>query len=384
MTISRREFTYSAAALGLSGIAAAESESKSSAPVIGPATTVKLFGDGLDLAPNAYAELLHTLSQQEEVIKDTYLLGGAVEELEQHCARLLGKEMAVFMPSGTLANQLALRALTGPRRRVIVPGLSHVYNDTGDACQTLANLNLIPLAPDRATFTAEDVETVLTRTAGGRVTTEVGAILIESPIRRLSGEMFDWNEIGRITALARDRGIGTHLDGARLFIASAYTGITPAEFAAPFDTVFVSLWKYFNSGIGAILAGPRSQLENMFHTRRMFGGNLFEGWPAALVARHFMHDFVDRLTSAVHISEEFYKAIENLSGVNVVRIPNGTNVARISLSGIDIPKFRQRLAAKNILIRKPNTDGTITLSVNETWNLTSAQQLAGAFEQAMT
>lgn len=382
MTINRREFTYSAAALGLSGTAAAES--KLSAPVIGPATTVKLFGDGLGLAPNAYAELLHTLSQEEEVIKDTYLLGGAVEELEQHCAKLLGKEMAVFMPSGTLANQLALRALAGSRRRVIVPGLSHVYNDTGDACQTLANLNLIPLAPDRATFTAEDVEAVLARTAGGRVTTEVGAILVESPIRRLSGEMFDWNEIGRITALARERDIGTHLDGARLFIASAYTGITPAEFAAPFDTVFVSLWKYFNSGIGAILAGPKSQLENMFHTRRMFGGNLLEGWPAALVARHFMHDFVDRLTSAVHISEEFYKAIEKLSGVNVTRISNGTNVARISLSGIDIPEFRQRLAAKDILIGRPNAEGTITLTVNETWNRTSAQQLADAVEQAMT
>lgn len=382
MTINRREFTYSAAALGLSGTAAAES--KLSAPVIGPATTVKLFGDGLGLAPNAYVELLHTLSQEEEVIKDTYLLGGAVEELEQHCAKLLGKEMAVFMPSGTLANQLALRALAGSRRRVIVPGLSHVYNDTGDACQTLANLNLIPLAPDRATFTAEDVEAVLARTAGGRVTTEVGAILVESPIRRLSGEMFDWNEIGRITALARERDIGTHLDGARLFIASAYTGITPAEFAAPFDTVFVSLWKYFNSGIGAILAGPKSQLENMFHTRRMFGGNLLEGWPAALVARHFMHDFVDRLTSAVHISEEFYKAIEKLSGVNVTRISNGTNVARISLSGIDIPEFRQRLAAKDILIGRPNAEGTITLTVNETWNRTSAQQLAEAVEQAMT
>ena len=274
--------------------------------------------------------------------------------------------------------------MAGSQQRVIVPGLSRVYNDTGDACQTLANLNLIPLAPDRATFTAENVEAVLARTASGRVTTEVGAILVESPIRRLSGEMFDWNEIGRITTLARERGIGTHLDGARLFIASAYTGITPAEYAAPFDTVFVSLWKYFNSGIGAILAGPKSLLENMFQTRRMFGGNLLEGWPAALVAQHFMPDFVDRLKNAVQISDEFYSAMEQLPGVNVTRISNGTNVARLSLSGIDIPEFRQRLAAKDILIGRPNAEGTITLAVNETWNRTTAEQLADAVEQAMT
>ena len=100
-----------------------------------------------------------------------------------------------------------------------------------------------------------------------------------------------------------------HLDGARLFIASAYTGISPAEYAAQFDTVYVSLWKYFNCGIGAILAGPKSVLDGMFHVRRMFGGNLAVGWNAALVARHFMDGFEGRLKSAVQTSETFYAAM---------------------------------------------------------------------------
>ena len=100
--------------------------------------------------------------------------------------------------------------------------------------------------------------------------------------------MFDWDEAKRISAFARDKGIAMHLDGARLFIASAYTGISPAEYSAHFDTVYVSLWKYFNCGIGAILAGPKRVLDGMFHVRRMFGGNLAVGWNAALVARHFM------------------------------------------------------------------------------------------------
>ena len=100
-----------------------------------------------------------------------------------------------------------------------------------------------------------------------------------------------------------------HLDGARLFIASAYTGISPAEYAAQFDTVYVSLWKYFNCGIGAILAGPKTVLDGMFHVRRMFGGNLAVGWNAALVARHFMDGFEGRLKSAVQISETFYAAM---------------------------------------------------------------------------
>ncbi|MCC7034359.1 MAG: hypothetical protein IT179_16180, partial [Acidobacteria bacterium] len=224
---------------------------------------------------------------------------------------------------------------------------------------------------------------VLARTAGGRVATDVGAILIESPVRRLAGRMFDWDEAKRIAAFARERGIGTHLDGARLFIASAYTGISPAEYATPFDTVYVSLWKYFNCGIGAILAGPRRVLDGMFHARRMFGGNLWAGWPAALVARHYMHGFVDRLTSAVRVSEEFYTAIARHPMVSVERIPNGTNLARVTLKGVDVAAVSRALAGRGIRLPAATPAGVTMLGVNETWNRTTGGGLARAFEQAL-
>ena len=344
---------------------------------------VHLNGDGIGLSPRAFAALLHELTGKADVREDNYLLGGEIERFEQQWAGLLGKEMAVFMPSGTLANQLALRALAGTKRRVIVPEMSHVYNDTGDACQTLSGLTLVPLAPGAATFTRADMEAVLARTASGRVATEVGAILIESPIRRLSGQMFDWEEAKRITAFARERGIGTHLDGARLFIASAYTGISPAEYAAPFDTVYVSLWKYFNSGTGAILAGPKRLLEGMFHVRRMFGGNLAVGWPAALVARHYMDGFLDRLESAVRVSEDFYTAIARHPRIGVSRFPNGTNLARVTLKSADSRAVAQRLSERGIKMPAPSPDGVVTLGVNETWNRTTGADLARAFEQAL-
>jgi threonine aldolase len=261
--------------------------------------------------------------------------------------------------------------------------MSHVYNDTGDACQTLSSLTLIPLAPGAAGFTRADVEAVLARTASGRVAADVGAILIESPIRRLSGQMFDRDEATRITAFARERGIGTHLDGARLFIASAYTGISPAEYAAPFDTVYVSLWKCFNSGIGAILAGPKRVLDGMFHVRRMFGGNLAVGWPAALVARHYMDGFLDRMKSAVRISEDFYTAIARHPRVSVSRIPNGTNVTRLTLKGANVAAVRKKLLERDIQMPGGTPDGMVMLGVNETWNRTSGAELAAAFEQAL-
>jgi threonine aldolase len=345
--------------------------------------TVHLSGDGLALPPHAYTALLDQLTRSAGVDQDVYLLGGEIERFERRWATLLGKETAVFMPSGTLANQLALRALAGTRRRAIVPETSHVYNDTGDACQTLSGLTLIPLASGAATFTRAEVEAVLARTASGRVATEVGAILIESPVRRLSGQMFDWDEARRITAFARERGIGTHLDGARLFIASAYTGISPAEYAAPFDTVYISLWKYFNSGIGAILAGPKRVLDGMFHVRRMFGGNLAAGWPAALVAGHYMDGFVDRLKTAVRLSEDFYRSIARHPKVAIERIPNGTNLTRLTLKTVDVKQVVARLADRGVRMPTPAANGAVTLGVNESWNRTTAADLARAFEQAI-
>lgn len=344
---------------------------------------VHLSGDGVALSPRQFTALLHQLSLAREVHDDTYLLGGEIEAFEKHWASLLGKETAVYMPSGTLANHLALRALAGTKRRVIVPETSHIYNDTGDACQTLSALTLLPLGPNVATFTRADVEAVLTRTAGGRVATEVGAIAIESPIRRLSGQLFDWSEAQRITAFARERGIGSHLDGARLFIASAYTGITPAEYAAPFDTVYVSLWKYFNCGQGAILAGPRRVLDGMFHTRRMFGGNLAAGWPSAVVARHYMDGFVDRLRAAVRVSEDVYARLAGHPRLSIERIPQGTNVARLTIRGADPAIVARRLAGEGIRLPGASPAGVVTLGVNETWTRRSAADLADALTRAV-
>ena len=350
---------------------------------IEPDRVVHTSGDGIGITPREYAALLNRLCQSKDVEDDNYLLGGEVEAFEQHWAKLLGKETAVFMPSGTLANQLALRALAGSKRRVIVPEMSHIYNDTGDACQTLSGLTLMPLASGKATFTRSDVEAVLTRTAGGRVATDVGAIVIESPIRRLSGQMFDWDEAKRISSFAREKGIGMHLDGARLFIASAYTGISPADYSAHFDTVYVSLWKYFNCGIGAILAGPKRVLDGMFHVRRMFGGNLAVGWPAALVARHYMDGFVDRLKSAVRVSEDFYAAIAKHPKLAVERIPNGTNVTRLTIKDADVALVARRLAESGVRLPGAGAGGVVMLGVNETWNRTTAAELTRAFEQAL-
>src|SRR5688572_27726308 len=240
---------------------------------------VQATGDGIRHTPAEYAALLQKLSATIE--PDQYSIGGVVARLEQSVAAALGKETAVWLSTGTLANHLAVRILAGDKRRVLVQQECHLFNDCGDCCQTLSGLHLVPLASGKATFTVDDLEREAARGASGRVSVPIGAIQIETPVRRKDGEVFDFAEIKRVSQRARDRKIGLHLDGARLYLAAAYSGIPVREYAALFDTVYISMYKYFNAASGAILAGPKSLLENLFHSRRMFGNGLAHVWPFA-------------------------------------------------------------------------------------------------------
>lgn len=341
---------------------------------------VDLVGDGIPLSPAEYATLLARLTSAG-VAADEYSRGGAVEALEAKFARLLGTEAAVFMPSGTLANHLAVRTLAGSRRRVAVQEASHLYNDSGDCAQTLSGLTLVPLAPGKATFTWEDVERLLERTSSGRVATGVGAISIESPVRRLHNEAFDFAEMERISRAARERGIGLHLDGARLFAAAAVSGRSPADYAALFDTVYVSLWKCFNAAGGAVLAGRKTLLAEMHHVRRMFGGALWNAWPYAAVASHFAEGYLERLRRAVAVSEELIARLGSDPAFEVRKVPNGTSVFFLRPRQADPERLRQRLTEERITLPPPR-DGAFWPRVNETLATASAGTLVEAFRRA--
>jgi threonine aldolase len=344
---------------------------------------VRLSGDGLGLTPAQHARLLDHLAEDQGIAADSYSLGGIVEELETAFARLLGKERAIFMPTGTLANHMAVRALAAGSSRVIVQDESHLYQDEGDCAQTLSSLTLIPLAPGRATFTADEVQHVLDQTRGARVVSRVSVISIETPVRRKQGERFEQTELQKIVALAHREGIRLHLDGARLFLQAAYTGEDVADTCRPFDTVYVSLYKYFNAASGAILAGPRDLLEGMFHARRMFGGGLASVWPFAAVAYHYLGGFTDRFKRAVRVSEDFIRELQRHQPFAIERITPGTNLFRIRLRSGDPAAFQKRLAARGVLLPAPRSD-VFVVGVNETLNRTTAADLTDAFLRAAT
>ena len=208
----------------------------------------------------------------------------------------------------------------------------------------------MPLGPGAASFTADDVQQVLDETKSGRVATTVSVISIETPVRRGQGERFTDAELQKIVKLARREGIKLHLDGARMFLQAAHTGQSPAEIAAPFDTVYVSLYKYFNAASGAVLAGPRELLEGMHHTRRMFGGGLSHVWPFAAVALHYAAGFSDRFSRAVKASEDLIRGLQKHAEFTVRRVASGTNLFRLGVDTSDPRGFQKRLAARGIMV----------------------------------
>src|SRR5437660_4560860 len=148
---------------------------------------VVLRGDGEPQSAQELIRRLQAFAGEVGMAPDSFARGGTVARLEQRCAAMLGKEAAVFMPTGTLANHLALRRLCGTKPRAVVPEQSHLYNDTGDCVPRLSGINLIPLAPGRPYFTLGELQAALQRSVTERVDSRVGALLIESPVRRQYG-----------------------------------------------------------------------------------------------------------------------------------------------------------------------------------------------------
>jgi threonine aldolase len=346
-----------------------------------PDARVYAFGDGIPLTPAEYAQLLSTLTNTVEA--DDYSRGGVVEQLETRVAALLGKEAAVWLPTGTLANHLAVRLLAGNRRRVLVQAESHLFNDCGDCAQTLSGLHLVPLAAGRATFTTEDVDRAAYDASTGRVETPIGAIQIETPVRRRRGERFDFAEMKKVSAWGRAHNVGMHLDGARLLLESAYAARPVNEYAALFDTVYISMYKYFNAASGAVLAGPKNLLAGLYHTRRMFGGGLHEVWPFAAVALHYLNGFEARFRAAMESSERVIAALQMDSNFGVERIANGTNIFRLRVFGVNAPVYQNRLVGAGISTSNPVGDW-FNIQVNETWTRVPASEIAGRFHNALT
>jgi threonine aldolase len=256
---------------------------------------------------------------------DRYGDGGVVAELEAETATVLGKPAAMFLPSGTMAQQIVLRiwAERSRCRTIAYHPTSHVELHEEHGYAHLHGLIARPVGDSRALLTMDDLEDV---------DEPLAALLLELPQREIGGALPEWDELSAQTGWARDRGVAVHLDGARLWESAPYYGRTPGEVAALFDTVYVSFYKGLGGIAGACLAGPSDLIAEAAVWRRRHGGTLAAMWPYAAAALHGLRTRLHRMPAYLEKTREIADAIRDLPGVEVVVDPPQTPMLHVRLN----------------------------------------------------
>ncbi len=344
----------------------ANNSDKSAAPANEP--IVKFFGDGEFYDGLPYLEQLQAANNKQQLKVDRYGSGGAVEELEKKFQAITGKEKAIYMPSGTMANQFAIAMLSGENTKVFVQDTSHVYRDEADAAQSIFNKRLMPLAKNQTFFTVEELKKAIENLDSEEVfKSGLGCVSIENPVRRTDGKMVPIEEIKKISEYCRSKNIKLHLDGARIYMASAWSGISIKEYSNYFDTVYISLYKYLGASGGAILCGDKSLIEKMPHMIKIHGGNMFGNWLNAAMASYKLDTIEEKLQESIKRSKEIFAALNQVPGIKISPLEDGTNIYSMKFpSGLNVQKLGESFNNYFIRIPRPNENGETKISVNET------------------
>ena len=283
-----------------------------------------LLGHG-DITPAAWLTELAAAATEEDL--DRYGEGGEVEALEREVAELLGKDAAVLMPSGIMAQQAALRSWAdrSSTEAIAVHGLSHLVVHELDALPELHGLRLQRLTSEPRQPTVADLDAL----AG-----PLAAVTIELPLRDAGYLLPTWDELVAFSAAVRARGVPLHLDGARLWESADHLGHSLAEICALADSVYVSFYKGLGGMAGAVLAGPADLVAEARRWQRRHGGNLFVLLPYAVGARDGLRCRLPLMPAYAERARDLAAGLSAFDGVRVHPEPPHTNAFRLF---VDVP-----------------------------------------------
>ncbi|MEM9451714.1 MAG: low-specificity L-threonine aldolase [Cyanobacteria bacterium P01_E01_bin.6] len=253
--------------------------------------------------------------------------------LERYTADLLGKEAAVYMPSGTMTNQIALRVHTEPGDEVVLDAQAHIYYYEGGAPAALSGVMCRLIDGDRGIFTADDLIEVLRPTDDHHPLTRL--VCLENTHNRGGGSIFPIEQIQAIAQVCRDRNLRLHLDGARFWNACIATGISEADYAAPFDTVSVCFSKGLGAPVGSALVGSADLIQRARRFRKMFGGAMRQAGIIAAGALYAVQHQRDRLSEDHDNAKRLAQALQPIDGIDIIPEDVQTNI--VFFNTIDVP-----------------------------------------------
>jgi threonine aldolase len=291
---------------------------------------------------------------------DVYGDDPTVKELEAEVAAILGKEDAVYVPSGTMSNQIALRAHTEPGDAVLCDQSAHVYINEAGAIAALSGVLPRLLPGVRGVFTAEDAARALVaphRFSVNTINAPVKLLCIENTHNAGGGKVWTPEQIEAVASLAHRHHVRTHLDGARLWNAAAATGIAEREFARHFDTVSVCFSKGLGAPVGSALCGPREFVSRARRFKQQFGGGFRQAGIVAAGALYALRHHRTRLIEDHANAKLLAEGIHDCPGIELDPGDVETNIVRFKIRGVPAGEFAERLYARGVYVLPTGPDG---------------------------
>lgn len=280
---------------------------------------------------------------------DVFKADPTVNLLQEKVAAMFGMEDALFFPSGTMANQTAIKIHTQPGDRMFCDKWAHVYNYEGGGAAFNAGVTSCLIDGNRGMFTAEQLESLV----GGRNdihTPYSKLVCVENTTNKGGGACWDFEELQKIQKVAKVNDLAYHLDGARLFNALVAKNETPKQYGELFDTISICLSKGLGAPVGSVLVGSKAHIEKALRVRKLFGGGMRQAGFLAAAGIYALDSQVERLATDHQKAKEIGEVLEKCWYVTKVE-PIETNIVIFYVNdSINPYDFIRKMADKRILL----------------------------------
>lgn len=285
---------------------------------------------------------------QAKVGDDVFREDPTVNLLEERLAKMFSKSRAVFFPSGSMANQTAIKLHTNPGEQVICDKYAHIYNYEAGGVSFNSGASCKLIDGKQGMFVADQVLEAIN--PSDFYYSKTSLVALENTTNKGGGACWDFNEIKKIKSVCTENNLGLHLDGARLWNALIKNNETTEQYGKVFDTISVCLSKGLGCPIGSVLMGNEDIMKDAIRIRKIFGGNMRQVGYLAAAGLYALDNNVNRLVEDHKKATEIGKVLSELAIIKKVE-PIETNIVIFELSShINENEFVQKLKENNVLI----------------------------------
>lgn len=307
--------------------------------------TINLISDTVTKPTKEMLEVM----MSAKVGDDVFNADPTVNELQEKVAKMFGMEAALFFPSGTMANQAAIKIHTQPGDRMFCDKWAHVYNYEGGGAAFNSGVTSCLIDGDRGMFTANQ----LIEAVSGRADIHVPynrLVCIENTTNKGGGACWDFKELKKIKEVSKENNLAFHLDGARLFNALVAKNETPKQYGELFDTISICLSKGLGAPVGSVLIGSKQHIEKALRVRKLFGGGMRQAGYLAAAGIYALNNNVERLNDDHKRAKEIGDVLSSCSYVKRVE-PIETNIVIFYVNdSLNPTDFIKKMEERNILL----------------------------------